>query len=131
MGARRFFYVCAGFLMLAVAYTLGAQRAKADFNPSGFPIVGFSGGAGVGPAVLRADGTVWGYEGGWVRLNTAPIPIPVSEVAHFDWVYLASKSGEVWQNMSVSGWYSLGHVPAPTVQVEGKSWSGVKDGFRK
>jgi hypothetical protein len=93
----------------------------------------FSGGIVQSPAVLRADGTVWGYDanaGGWAPLNTDPIPIPISEVAHFDWVYLASKSGEFWQNLSISGWRSLGQVPAPTVEVESSTWSGVKDGFR-
>ena len=131
MSAKSFFYTSAGIFLLAATYTMGAHLARADFDSSGFPIVGFSGGAGVAPVVLRSDGTVWGYDGSWHMLITDPIPIPVSEVAHFDWVYLASKSGEVWQNMSTSGWASLGHVPTPPVSVDGPTWSGVKERYRK
>lgn len=130
MTARTFFYASAGVFLLVAAYTMGTRQARADFNPQEFPIIGFSNGQDISPVVLRADGTVWRFDGGWHSLEVDPLPIPVSEVAFFDWRFLASKSGQVWRN-NIPEWESLGQVPAPTVHVEGKTWSGVKEGYRK
>jgi len=58
------------------------------------------------------------------------LPITVPEIDSFDWRYLVSKSGQVWRN-NIPEWESLGQVPAPTVHVEGNTWSGVKEGYRK
>jgi len=52
MFAKRFFYVCAGLLCLALAYHLGATNAKAA--PPGNPVV-----------AMCAEGT------GWILATTA------------------------------------------------------------
>jgi hypothetical protein len=138
MTAKSFAYSCLGILALVAAWTMGARHARADFDPQGSHIAGFSFWSNLqtSPVVLRSDGTVWAYNHmdpavDWYQPNdVGPLPIPMSEVAFFDWVFLASKDGRVWSK-GAPDWQSLGQVPVPTVDVESSTWSGVKDGYRK
>ena len=68
--ARKFFYVCAGMLMLALSYHLGASTATAQ-APSNAVVAAFeSGYGGINPSVAITangdvyDGGAWG-QGGW------------------------------------------------------------------
>ena len=57
--AKRFFYVCAGLLCLALAYHFGATSATAQ--APGNPVVGITNGYNGGLQVVTANGDV--YEG--------------------------------------------------------------------
>jgi len=62
--AKKFFYVCAGLLMLALAYHLGASTATAQ-APSNSVVASFS--YGYGAAAITANGdlyTSWNSIGG-------------------------------------------------------------------
>ena len=53
---------------------MGTRQARADFNPQEFPIIGLTSGQDTSPVVLRADGTLWGFDGGWHPLGWTPFP---------------------------------------------------------
>ena len=74
MKAKPFFYASAGIFLLVAAYTMGTRQARADFNPQEFPIIGLTSGQDTSPVVLRADGTLWGFDGGWHPLGWTPFP---------------------------------------------------------
>jgi hypothetical protein len=60
MVAKRFFYVCAGLLCLAVAYHLGARGAGAQVV-SGNPVVAVTSGCpNYSTVVVTANGDLWG-----------------------------------------------------------------------
>lgn len=75
MVAKRFFFVCAGLLCLAVAYHLGARNAGAQ-APSN-PVVASDGGARVftanGDVYHEATGGVWVHQSN--VFGGGPIPV--------------------------------------------------------
>ena len=75
--AKRFFYVCAGLLMLALSYHLGARSAGAQ--APGNPVAGVAHDAGSALFVVTANGDTYvSLEGtGWQRKDnvfSAPTP---------------------------------------------------------
>jgi len=74
--AKKFFYVCGGLLMLALAYQLGATTATAQ--APGNPIVAASGTnsfvvaiAANGDAYISQGGGNWGH---WGNVFGSPVP---------------------------------------------------------
>lgn len=146
MRAMQFMYLCAGLLMLAIAMTIVPLAVRADYDSNEVHVVGFSRVFGVPGLVkaIRADGTLWQYSlgdtGGWVPATdggdpvvaTPPVPIPVSQIAHFQYPFLVSKSGELWHYHPYDGWTTHGVLPpAGTIAVEGATVSDVKKKFRE
>ena len=73
MLAKRFFYVCAGLLCLALAYHLGATSATAQ--APGNPVVGVGGGGGDNRQVfvaVTANGDAFLYSPGNTNWQPAP-----------------------------------------------------------
>ena len=137
MSAKKFFYVCAGLFLLAAAYHLGAQSAKADWDETlTGPIVG-----GDGWKFYTRSGEAWEVqrEGPpWHRTPAYDLPVPASDVKLVTLDYsgqgrLVTKSGDAWVHDygESCSWVYVGPFPGGSVQVESKSWSGVKDAFRK
>ena len=107
---KRFFYVSAGILLLVIAYGIGASRLSAQ-----------SGGQFAGIA-LTSDGTMAITANGDVYARGGSPFCYSSEPGSMRWT--ASNSPDC-------GWTNMGNVLGGAVQAEGKSWSGVKDAYRK
>lgn len=145
MRARQFFYFSAGVLLLVVSYSIGASNAHGDFDLGAGPIIGLSHEG----AVLRSDGTVWQLLGGtapsWIPHGcggcpwncqpgdqiTLPPGLPASDIAFWDQRYLVTRSGVGWYQASCNEWVSAGQIPLPTVALQSRTWSGLKDSYRK
>ena len=137
MSARSFFYASAGIFLLVAAYTLGARTAKADLDRTAGMIVGFSDFQGIN--VLRSDGTQWlvtiGSSPEWRQQPLPPIPVPLEDVLFWGPEKFVTRDGHAWGvrwDGSQNQWVRTSEpIPLPTVSVEGKTWSGVKEGYRK
>ena len=139
MKAKQFFFVCAGVFLLVSAYTMGARHARADFNPSEPTIIGYS-----SATALRSDGEIWRIEESqgrfaWVRADCGveppfqlipPVPMPTSEIAYFEWPRVILHNGEVWTFHCPDWVREVGPISGGPIDVEGKTWSGVKEGYR-
>jgi hypothetical protein len=82
MRAKQFFYVCAGLLMLAAAYTLGASRAQGQAPEGRIVAAAPYGLNNANVIVVQDDGRVFvGYMGTppgvWEELT----PVPASSFA--------------------------------------------------
>lgn len=113
MQAKRFFYVCAGVLMFALAYHLGASRAGAQSSGGGFAGITITDGPNGGSTVaITVTGDIYGRPGAPTCFN-GNVPFG-------------------WSPTSCSGeWVFMGNVLAGgTVQTQAKDWSAVKDGYR-
>ena len=143
MRAKSFFYASAGVFLLVAAYTLGARHAVADLNhASGSHVIGFSGSSGTTSAMaaLRSDGTVFsrdGIGGEWRQVPVGLPPVPIEDVIFWDGIGYQSgqscltKDGYAWAWTSSTGWVrSADAIPTPPIAVQGKTWSGVKQGYR-
>lgn len=137
MRAERFFYVAAGMFLLALAYHLGADGARADVRPGLSNMPAFSARATSNAYALRSDGTVWEWQGGVGWMNQGyealtPLPVPLEEVQYFDYPWLVSTSGATWWANTTLGWQDRGVFPLSTpVTIHGKSMSAVKGTYRK
>lgn len=134
MKARSVFHAAAAVFLFMAAYSLGAIRAQADFDPSsGSHIIAFSQ-EGSFMAALRLDGTLWwktSLNGSW-NLQVGSLPIPISEIAFFHGNTLVSKGGFVWVRDEASPWIrSPDALPPPAVRVETRTWSAVKKQHRE
>ncbi len=136
MSAKRFFYVAAGLFLLAAAYGLGARDATATYvdHAGGGPVVAMSGGI----SFLRSDGTAWAFvRGGWEPVTWVdPVPVPISDIAFWDFQTLVTKTGVFWEIDTSGGttpypWANRGQIPLPPVSVEGRAWGTVKSAYRK
>lgn len=145
MNAKKFFYVCAGIFLLAGAYTIGARNARADLRTSTGYILGFWNGNGPGsPAyALRSDGTIWIKSGsGWQQAAPpfAPVPFPIDGAILGTQFTVMTQDGHIWTAGTIGGpgcgiaacWSQDPDFipPPPSVAVQGKTWSGVKDTYR-
>ena len=54
MGAKKFFYVCAGILLLVITYSVGAGRVQSQSPPTNIPAAMIYSTAGVGGAPFSA-----------------------------------------------------------------------------
>src|SRR6266849_9842034 len=97
--ARKFFYVCAGMLMLALAYHLGVTTAEAQLGV----IEGASVGSGI-PSAAIGRTLYTGYGG-----TPVPVPIPgtsrVLATSSTNQGHVLLESGDVynWQGQN-NGW---------------------------
>ena len=105
--AKKFFYVCAGLLMLAVAYHLGALNAGAQ--SSQFRVLHPDG-------VIETGGQVYALgELGWVVPSSLP-PVPATSIVAGHGPYI-TVDGTAWRLDAYTGeWrsYPLPGGPTPT-----------------
>jgi len=143
--AKRFFYVCAGLLMLAAAYHLGAT--KAESQGTGTSAVGVAAfwdpstdrerlavGTASG-AVYWTDSSIPGGET-W----TPAQPIPSSIVAFSGWgvggwgLVAVAANGDVYRTADpVNGsWLLAGNIfSGGPVQIQRSTWGEVKERFSR
>ena len=94
MGAKRFFYVCAGIFLLALSYHLGARSAGAQ--APGNPVVAVASSGGGCPlnscyTVVMANGDLWTeVSGGPWQLMPGPFSGP-SPAQHESWGAMKSR----------------------------------------
>jgi hypothetical protein len=141
MRSKSFFYTCAGIFLLVAAYTMGARHALADWDTSVTgDIVGGAFEAGFIYDRTGAAWTVYSNPPGWVRANDVPsrdLPFPVSDLKFLEGgggqaaMIAITKSDVAWGWDMNRGWFEIGPFPGTTIPVEGKTWSGVKEGYRK
>ena len=117
MNAKKFFYVCSGLFLLVAAYSVGARRADAQAGgqfaaftstlsyPAGYPV----------PLAITASGDIY----------TRPVALQVDCQGGVSWTPAAGGG------CIEPGWVYMGNVLGGSIQVEGKTWSDVKDGYRK
>ena len=126
MVAKRFFYVCAGILCLALAYHFGAVRAEGQ--AAGFRILDSNN------LLVGAAGTIYeigpvGWRSYLGRGNTAP-PVPVSSLVQYNGCSAVTEAGEGWQcNGNTGEWTSIGFLPGATPATH-ETWGGVKARYR-
>src|SRR5438132_215026 len=128
MVAKRFFYVCAGIFLLAVAYHLGARSATAQGSLA--ECVGFDDYSG--SAIINREL--------WVALNTSPIrvekvlggPVPgTARVVACGYKGVVLENGEVYRNPG-GGWEDQGTFPFSGVTAATQeTWGGVKARYRQ
>lgn len=129
--AKRFFYVAAGLFLLAAAYHLGAERARADWTPGGL-IVGTD-----GFRVWDSNGACWvPAPGTWLRedLRHLPPDVPVGSVKLFGGdgggTILVTSDDEVWRGNGGDGWTRMSPYPGGPVSVPSQSFGRTKAAFR-
>jgi len=127
MTARKFFYVCAGMLMLALSYHLGASSATAQI---GGPIEC----AGI------TSGLATGVIGRYVYIMSrsepvrllASLPVPgTSRVIACETDMVVLENGEVWFWSPFSGgeWTLVGNFPGGATPALHESWGQVKSRY--
>ena len=131
MLAKRFFYVCAGILCLALAYHLGAVSATAQ---SGASVEGASIESFQLNAFPRATACVnrlwrWMEENGAPRVNLVPVPGTERIVATDPYGSVMLENGD-WLQFDGSSWVLVGNlVGAPTPASQG-TWGSLKTRYR-
>ena len=134
--ARKFFYVCGGLLMLALAFHAGAHSAGAQ-SGTAMDAAGFSGSNGYPAVVINRKLYYSQFVAGSVTLlNTAPIPGSAQVVACFGVGGAAAlgtvilDNGEVWQTIT-NRWSLVTTFPvAGPVPTTTSSWGQVKARYR-
>ncbi len=137
MRARTFFYVSVGILCLVVAYSVGAQVARADFEQRQGSIVGFSSGT-----ILRRDGTLWHIHPGaepstaeWLQdgaeCGQLPPGVTINDIVFWDYYNIITTADVGWLRQNAcNGWVSAGPIPTPPVGVQSRTWSNTKRSYR-
>ena len=136
MAAKRFFYVCAGLLCLALAYHLGATKAGAQ---SSVTIEGANAGYGSG----WATGVV-GRTFHFKRHNsseaggTVPDPVPgtspviatasASGAGGAQWVML--ENGDVYSYLTDAPWVYYGNLLGGSTPAQQETWGAMKSRHR-
>lgn len=140
--ARRFMYVSIGVLCLVAAYQMGAERARADWNPAGGQIIGGDMVSANQSRWYTAAGEAWklsssGWErGDWEMLIDLPVPATevkfvTGEAASVGFgVHLITVDDVAWTiftaGPSSGQWQEIGPFPGGPVSLDQESWSKVK-----
>lgn len=132
MRPKSMFYVCAGLLLLALAFGAGASRARGDQY-----LGAFYGTNNVGSPLLvevTPDGRARILFGdGW--RSTIPPALPLNgsygtSIVVFTGYHAITDTGYIWElNGGNLQWRGLGFVGSPT-QSSSESWGGVKARYR-
>jgi len=113
--AKKFFYVCAGILMLVGAYSLEAQKVEAQLPSQEFAGITFSmdGGGNVSTTAITASGDIFA----------------IADYPKGDY----STGAVVWINTELHGtrdWVYMGNVLTGPVKAGDDTIDGVKSMFR-
>ena len=114
MNAQRFFYVCAGILMLVIAIAVRAQKVVAQSGTAQF----------AGIAVTPTSQALAITTSGDVYARAANV---VCNNGTMSW----QGYGGAGPCGNDPGWQFIGNVLAGSVAVDGKTWTGVKQDFRR
>lgn len=125
--AKRFFYVCAGLLCLALTYHLGARRSSAQAG------LGIEGG-NLGTWNTCAVGRTFYYQVGGLFV---PEPIPGTDRVVATGgapVRVMLENGDVYvypgDPSGGSSWQFVGNMIGSPISVEPSSWGSVKARYR-
>lgn len=138
--AKRFFYVAAGIFLLVAAYQLGAERARADWDPSGS---GYVLGAGGPQLVWSSLGEMYQWsipESGdvvWTRGTGMDLPVPAADIkllscdsnSYATVATLVTREGVIW--VFRNEWRLAPPVPGGPVPVQGRSFGATKAKYRR
>lgn len=138
MKASSFFYISAGCLCLAVAYSTWVGSARADFTVTPGPIRGFNDDG----VVLRSDATEWQIRrqdelgtAMWVQqyaeCNNLPPGVTMDDVAFWNGPYVVTTADVGWVLRDCNSWLCAGPIPTPAVGAQRHSWSAAKSLFRR
>ena len=99
MFAKRFFFICAGLLCLAVAYHVGATSATAKV--SGSRLVAMADRPSIGSSAVAVDqsGRIYlGHMGQWTQSGTVPgTPVAMWSRSNTGEVFFVLENGELWR----------------------------------
>ena len=141
MIAKRFFFVCAGILCLALACQLGTRSAAAvGVGPQGASF-GYSN--GVKSLSFASGRAVYGYETSQFGSDFTAVPAPGGAVPGSDEIiatlqypggnddnYLVMlANGDVYESTAGGSWQLLGNFPS-SVAVRSATWGAVKARYR-
>ena len=129
--ARRFFFVCVGVLMLAVALHLGHTSAAAQIGPT---VEGANIQSIPGVAYPRATGCI-GRTFYWIGENGAShaVPVPVPGTRHilstdpYETVLL--ENGD-WLKFDGSAWVLVGNLVGGPIAATRTTWGELKTRYR-
>lgn len=120
---KRLFYLSGTLFFLSLTVLVGvhfAQHSAEAKKPTQGPFVHYwHGGEATTEAYgMKENGDVWRFKVNnrtytdWVQIPINPLPVPISEIAHYYGAQglLITKSGEGWWSRS-GGWASGGFVP--------------------
>jgi hypothetical protein len=129
MLAKRFFYVCAGVLCLALAYHLGAESARGQSTSADcFAVDSESGSV----AVVGRTMYVRSFGGPYGGPEVVPIAIPGSLpiIACAPYAVLL-ENGDTYKYLNPeNGWLHSGNVFSSQTPATHETWGGVKARYR-
>ena len=137
MVAKRFFYVCAGLLCLALVYHLGAMNASAQ---AGGPFVVGSFDPDSDPLVIDSAGQMWMMgRANNPGVRVGPVPLPKSGTVleatcsvvagSFDG-YVLYADGDAYM-FNRTQWIFLGNVVGGPTPSTRETWGTVKSRYRQ
>jgi hypothetical protein len=139
MVAKRFFYVCAGILCLALAYHLGARRAGAQGPVSVTTAYGWRGSSNSpGNYAAVVERTVYLLDNGGHYQIGPPVPgtAPIVAVGGdqgntVNNVTVVLGNGDAYAcGLSEATWHFEGNIIGVTVPAAQQTWGGVKARYR-
>jgi hypothetical protein len=127
---KRILYLSLSLLCLVCAYQLGADRARAEWDPtlSGVVVGGTSG------YWYSASGEAWwpSFEG-WVRQEPYDLPVSAADVKFLsnegNQLFLITRDDIGWR-LYDSVWTCIGPFPGSPVPLQSDSWGKIKDRYR-
>ncbi|GJM43335.1 MAG: hypothetical protein DHS20C21_01770 [Gemmatimonadota bacterium] len=130
--AKRFMHVSVGVLCLVIAYQLGAERARAEWDgDSPGQLVGMVSN-GSSALVFSRSGGAWSAsnDAGWIGPDaSAELPIPIADIAMLDDWTIVTKNDVLWMHRK-GEWVNHGPFPGGPVSLEAKSWGDAKAEFK-
>ena len=124
--ARKFFYVCAGMLMLALSYQLGASTVVAQV-PGTVDCVGF--GTYSANAVIGGRLYFINNSSPSVVEDLGPLPTPGRAVA-CGYQGVVMEDGSVWVNNGPGNWRQLATFPfTGPVPTQRETWGQLKSRY--
>ena len=138
--AKKFFYVCAGSCLLAIAYQLGAGKATAQSSTQVY------GNIDVANVTYITGGTLYGvhlnyYTGIDGPPSSIPLPHPGTVVAATCTVsgspgvpnaFVTYEDGIVWEYRPETGWVTVTSMTGETpTAVHGSTWGQVKSTYHR
>ena len=122
--ARKFFYVCSGILMLALAYHLGASTAGAQgAQGAQFRVLDSS------QMYVESGGQVYYLTAtGWAQPSGLP-PVPVSSLVAGHAPYITQEGTGWWLDGYQNEWRSF-RLPGGPIPAQRETWGQVKARYR-
>jgi hypothetical protein len=137
--SKRFFYVSLGVLTLAIAWSLGAMSARADWDNEGVGPIAGSG--SWSPYYWGRSGQCYylSTSGSWTSAPEYALPVSAGDLAVTGNAYgggvlavIVTRAGQTWLLSSSTGLWEQGDLfPGSVTATEKTSWGGIKKQFKK